>query len=231
MTPKELALRKTVPVIFNSFNQPTYLRNLIDRLSSEGFRNLYVLDQASSNPDLLNYYRGGASDSGCTILYLGKNMGPHYFYLAKLYEMFEGYPVIYTDPDVYIDKLAPDFLTKLFALSEKYKAFKVGPALEIPSSDEIADLKFKNVDREYTIAEWEGRMWLNELESGVYDSAVDTTFHLFQPKYFTGGTHIGGLRVAGEGFTFKHMPWYKNNGVPQGELDLYKKLSAHSTWK
>jgi hypothetical protein len=230
MDPRELVLRKTIPVVVNSYNQPTYLKQLLSLLDGEGFRNLYVLDQGSTSPELINYYKDGLPIY-CTVFYLGKNFGPHFFYLNKFYDLFEGGAVVYTDPDVSFEKLHPNFLSSLFDISNKYSEFKVGCALEIPPPDKMADLKYTEAGRQFSIAEWESQWWEKKKEPNVYDAAVDTTLHLFQPKYFNQGTHISGLRVSGDGFTIKHMPWYKQNGVPQAELDFYVSHSTHSTWK
>ena len=59
-----------------------------------------------------------------------------------------------------------------------------------------------------TIYDWEIRFWHNKIDDPVYEiynSGIDTTFHLINKK-FNGGS----IRVAGN-FTCKHIPWYTEN--------------------
>jgi NDP-sugar pyrophosphorylase family protein len=53
----ESALRQSLSVFVNSFNQPTYLRDTLEWLSKHGFRNITVLDNGSKFEHLLSYYK------------------------------------------------------------------------------------------------------------------------------------------------------------------------------
>lgn len=57
MNLKELFLRKTIPVIINSYNQKYYLKNIIEKLLSFEFKNIYVLDNLSNSESLIDYYK------------------------------------------------------------------------------------------------------------------------------------------------------------------------------
>lgn len=224
-------LRRATPVVVNSFNQLTYTRNLLEKLTEAGFANLYVVDQHSSDPALLDYLAGVNASGAALVLFASENNGPHHFFAAGLHHsLLGGAPFLYTDPDLSWDTLAPDFLSKLFDTAYKYAAFKVGPALALPSAEEAKPVFCPGPNGKATIFEHEGRYWEKELEAGVFDAPIDTTLHLFIPALFPGGTVIAGLRVAGEGFSVKHLPWFKDDPMPARERDFYLARSSYTTW-
>ena len=231
----EVILRKTIPIIINSFNQYTYLRNLIEKLKSDGFANFIILDNASTYPELQKYYKCLERTNDALIIYYGGNYGPHFFHQKGLYKVFGSLPHIYTDPDLSYDDLADNFLTELMIAAEKYSMFKVGPALEIPRNEDIDKSMYcvQNGKR-YTIAEWEGQWWTEQVEPGYYyPGRIDTTFHLFTPKYFERGSALmNGIRIGKSGFIFKHLPWYRNKDMPEIEIKYYKTVASEkNSWK
>lgn len=230
----EMILRRSTPVIINSFNQLTYLKNIITKLCAEGFRNIYVLDQASSYPPLQEWLAGVQERGQALPLFSSINKGPHDFFLSKTYDMFGGAPFIYSDPDLSWNQLAPEFLTRLFELAHRHHIFKVGPALKIPDKNQIKpNLKcIQDGSVGMGIAEYEARYWITEVEPRVYNSPIDTTMHLFLPQYYKHGAPlITGLRVSGEGYDMLHQPWFINDPMPNDEYDFYLKLTKHTTWR
>lgn len=228
---REIVLRRSIPVIINSFNQLAYLKNLVEKLLLARFENIYILDQGSSYPPLVKWLSGVYERKEALPLFLGKNKGPHYFFISGLYKIFGGSFFIYTDPDVSWNNLASDFLSRLFDISEKYQVFKVGPALYIPEKYDTENIKIKDEKGNFfSVNEWESQFWKNEIELGVYNSPIDTTFHLFVPQYYSPGTPlITGLRVSGSGRTILHLPWHKSFFVPEEEREFYYKATKHST--
>ena len=47
---------KQTPIIINNFNRLDFLRRLIERLERDGYRNIYIIDNASGYDPLLAYY-------------------------------------------------------------------------------------------------------------------------------------------------------------------------------
>lgn len=231
----EIILRRTIPVFINSFNQLTYLRNLVDKLQADGFRNIYILDNKSTYPPLLNYYGDLTGKSQAEVIFYGENRGPHFFHMKGVFKIFGSLPHIFSDPDLSYENLAPNFLTRLMEVSEKYKMFKVGPALELPSESELdASLYTEKDGKRLGVREWESQFWETQIEENLYyPGQIDTTFHLFNPKYFVvGSALIDGIRTGGEGFTFKHLPWYLERIVPQEEINYYKTAASEkNSWK
>ena len=223
---KELFLRKTIPVIINSFNQKYYLQNLVEKFLSFGFKNIYILDNSSTSPQLIDYYQDISKNKFITIIYYGVNRGPRSFHLDGYSELFGNIPHIYTDPDLDFDFLADDYVGFLLNISHKYKICKVGSALEIPDDKLVKpNLKLKMNEKNYSVKEWESQFWTNEIEKDIYFAPIDTTLHLFNPQYFKlGESYITGLRIAIKGFIAKHSPWYESSNLEENEdMLIYKK--------
>lgn len=72
---------------------------MVEQFSESGFRNIVVIDNHSSFPPLLDYYRDLSSRRAANIIYYNENRGPHYFFVQNIYEhLFESTPFLYTDP-------------------------------------------------------------------------------------------------------------------------------------
>ncbi len=226
----ELLLRKTIPVVINSFNQPTYLKNILKKFKLNHFTNFVILDNASTHPELIDFYLDIIKFNNITVIYYNANNGPRYFHLNGVYKLLYKIPHLYTDPDLDFDFLSDSFLTTLFDLSNKYKIAKVGAALEIPDSLSIKpDLFFKSPANNLSIPvrEWESQFWEKELETKVFLADIDTTLHLFNPEHYD-NNFFSAVRVAHKGFIVKHLPWYKNDFIPVEEKNYYK--NSNTIW-
>ena len=103
MNIEEIILRKITPVVINSFNQPTYLKNIVNKFVMNKFINIFVLDNGSTYQPLIDLYQQ-LSDKGITILYYNQNRGPRYFHTEEIYKKYLGMiPHVYTDPDIDFD--------------------------------------------------------------------------------------------------------------------------------
>ena len=47
---------KSIPIIINNYNRLTSLKILISSLEKMGYKNLFIIDNASTYPPLLEYY-------------------------------------------------------------------------------------------------------------------------------------------------------------------------------
>ena len=223
---QEIALRRTIPVIINSFNQFTHLKNIIEKFINNGFCNIYVIDQGSSYPPLIEYLSSvNANLPQVLPIYLQKNNGPRWFLEQSLHEMFASECVIFTDPDMVFDELSENFVSRLLQLSHKYQIAKVGSALSLTN---VNDSTIKFEEKQYNVHEWESQFWTAPIEENVYSAAIDTTFHLFNKKYYANGLFYRALRVAGDGFEMQHAPWMINDPMPAAEKNFYKQ--SKTTW-
>ena len=220
MTTQELLLRRTVPLIINSFNICTYVRNMVDKFRGFGFRNIIIIDNGSSYPVLMEYYKE-LQETGCAlVLYYNNNFGPRYFHCSGIYKMLGPIPHIYSDPDCGLEFIADNFVTRLLELSVKYKCAKVGCALTLPTLDNAKKDVASNLEEANS---WEKQFWQKPLEDSIYEAIIDTTFHLFNPNYYSGNENFLGtsIRVAEPGFLCYHLPVFKFDPIKKEELAYY----------
>ena len=228
---REMILRKITPVVINSYNQPTYLKNIVNSFIENNFSNIFILDNMSDHPELLNYYKEiseSRSHANIKILYYNKNYGPQWFHSARLHRIFGDTPHIFTDPDLAFDSFSPVFISTLLDIGERYKLPKIGCALQIPSKQLTKDNL--SLFRGQSVAEWESQFWVNQIEPGLYKAAIDTTTHIFIPKFFTEAVYTNNIRVALDGFVAKHWPWFVDDIMSPDEYQFYKRGAKYSSW-
>lgn len=237
MNVREASLRKTIPLVINSYNQFYYLRNFIDTFRKNGFTNIYVIDNYSTYPPLLDYYKYLQEQKIATVFFYEYNFGPHYFFVKKLYRaLFEGCPFLYSDPDLHYTAIADNFLSRIFEISRTFKAFKVGSALTLPDHSQMKNPqhRFNIGGVTYSLLEWESRFWEEKVHEDVYIAQIDTTLHLFNTEFYSEKIHsfdlITGLRVAGPGFEAVHLPWFLWDPCPSEELEYYQRGARFSNW-
>ena len=231
----ETLLRQALPVIINSFNQPTYLLRMVGLLVGAGFRNIWVIDQASTTPDTRNALALVESSGRCRVFHLRDNLGPHWFFRSELFGLAGGL-FAYTDADLdFPAGLPPDFLGRLVALTDKYGVGKAGCALDL-SDDHLFIERVSHVrGQDYTIKTWEERFWQNPLEPDVYGAIVDTTFAVYNRAHFrvgesfAHGDFLRAVRVGGA-WMAKHLPWYRDKRLPADEWAAYEASTRHSHW-
>lgn len=249
----EASIRRSIPIFLNSFNQPTYLTMIVARLLENGFEKIVVCDNNSQSRKLLDLLEMWEARNTVRVMRLGENLGPHETFRRVLSEQKK--PFIFSDPDVELpERLSENFLSRIHEVSCKYWCRKVGLALEIPRVDEGRNITMcHSVLGEYGVADWERKFWQVEIEKNVYRAAVDTTFFYwntnikvdlrrqynvsrlklrprrfikFIPKF-----EFPDIRIAGEGFTLRHLPWYTDDKMPEDERDFYREEAAKwSTW-
>lgn len=214
---------KATPIIINNFNRLTFLQTLIKRLEECGYTNIYIIDNASTYPPLLDFYE--------TIPYkvfrLKENIGYLSLWKTGICKKFRNQYFVYTDSDVVpCDDCPNDFIEYFYQLMKKYpRASKVGFALKI---DDLPNT-FKNKDK---VLSWERKFWENTLEPNIYKAAIDTTFALYRPN-IKGGAYFHDfmIRTAGK-YQAKHLPWYNDDNNPTDEelyYISYAKTSTHWT--
>jgi glycosyltransferase involved in cell wall biosynthesis len=223
-----------VPVVVNSFNQPTYLRIMIDQLLALGCRHIMVLDQGSTYPPLLDYLT--SIETVATVIRLKENNGPHWFFTSGLSTMLPEY-FIYTDPDIAFGPEMPrTVISDLVRAARFLNATKVGLALDVSQPERMSRATVNIGGRDYTIPEWESRFWrdplrLDDLE--LYRASVDTTFALYRREFFDPQVRAymkhklfdsmdtpSSFRLGGK-YTCVHTPWMLDDPMPPEELQFY----------
>jgi hypothetical protein len=205
----------TIPIVTVSHNNFHYLKFMVDQIR-EAWPNrpLIVMDNQSKDPQTKEYLR----TLDATIIYNETNYGPRINPCnhAKLYrELPEKFLV--TDPDIQFPENMPqDIIQILCEISERYRAEKVGFALDISEPELMYDIPDYFMGR--SLIDWELQFWENPIETTdrwtVYRAEIDTTFCLVNKRYEGSQVHI---RIGGSGFTAKHLPWYRENGIVNRE--------------
>jgi hypothetical protein len=207
-----------VPIIINNRNRLAFLKLMINQLKSFGYKNIYILDNDSTYPPLLDYYKVVEAE----VIFLNKNVGYKALWESDVFERFKNNYYVYSDPDVLLQANCPkNFVSILFKHLSNYTwKEKAGCALMI---DDISD----NIVLKQEIIKWEKPNWEKQLTVNVYDALVDTTLALYKPLAFGNAEECAAIRVAGN-LTAQHLPWYKNQDE-LSEEDLYYKNNVAKT--
>jgi hypothetical protein len=224
-----------VPIVIIAYNNYTYVKNMIEQLISKKISKIHIIDNNSTYPKLLEYYQNNQ-----TILFtlhtMNHNYGHRVLFKNENTELYDSLPnyFILTDPDIQLNpKIPTNFINQMIELSEKYRIGKVGVALDISDHNKFRDITFTRFNKKKTIHQWEQQFWHTKLDENIYLASIDTTFALHNKKYFQIANKesiiLKGLRIAGD-FTSKHLPWYKDNIVPDDEIVYYNKHSNCSFW-
>jgi hypothetical protein len=205
-------LIENIPVIINNRNRFSFLMMLITWLEKIGMKNIIILDNDSSYPPLLEYYR----TTKHKVIFLKRNGGPRSLWeTEELKDYMKGY-YIYTDPDVVpASSSSMESITMMFSeLKSNFSIDKIGFALRI---DDLPD----NFKLKQDVIQWEQQFWKNPINDKFFSAPVDTTFALYAP-YAMGGGECKAYRTNFPQVA-AHMPWYENSSAPTEEDEYYRK--------
>ncbi len=210
-----------IPVIINNRNRYTYMLKLISWLESNGMSNIFILDNDSTYPPLLDYY----NTTTHKVIRTDRNGGPFAIWNTKEFnELIRDY-YIYTDADVVPDESANFKSIQLMyeRLKDDLTIDKIGLALRIDNLPDHYKLKKDVID-------WESQFWKDTLDNNFFRAKVDTTFALYAP-FAKGGGECKALRTNFPHVAL-HMPWYENSVNPHPEDEYYRMHSepASSHW-
>lgn len=212
---------KSVPILINNYNRFDKLLTLIDGLTGRGYNNIWIIDNGSTYPPLVEWYK----TCPYKVLLLNENVGHLSIFKTGLYKAFYNSYYAYTDSDLEICPECPDdFMEKFISLFKRYpRVIKVGFSLKI---DDLPDVFV----HKHEVVEWESQFWRKEVESGVYDAPIDTTFAVYRPWFIGGIVNFKDkhLRV-GPPYVMRHLPWYIDEKNLSDEDRYYLSTIATST--
>lgn len=187
-------------------------KNAVEFLRREERVKIHILDQGSTYPPLLEWYKTIPED----IIYCN-NEGPYSCWNPK-YENFRKNYFIVADSDCIYDKVPDDWLDVMLNALMRSGAFKVGFSLE------IEDLPNTELGREAHAIE--SRYWEKKTPYG-WDAAIDTTFALYKGH---SPFSYDAIRLD-RPYTIKHAPWYLNvEDIPEEWQYYLDHANAISTW-
>lgn len=223
----QLADPLSIPIIIISYNRLNDLQKLISFLLERKHKNIVIVDNQSTYPPLLDYYKK-ISDR-VTVKRMNRNYGHLVFWKnTDLYNQYrKGYYIV-TDSDIIPNSKLPDnYIEQLRILLDSHKEVsKVGFALQI---DDLPD-SFK---QKQAVINWEKQFWNNEIAKSLYQAPLDTTFAIY-PPYFNNlnfDTFYKAIRVNAD-FTARHGGWYiDNDNLTEEDIYYYKTANDSSSWK
>ena len=219
-------LPEQIPFVVISYNNLTFVKNFVQQLKR--FPNpIILIDNASTYPPMKEYLDELEKDT-ITIHRLTENKG-HFVYVSRgdlLPDRF-----ILSDPDLELHPNMPvNVAEQLLKLSNEFKIFKVGAALDLSERDKFLTCAYAGKP---SIYEHEKQFWTEPISNPTYElykADIDTTFCLVNRRYQTNG-YYKGIRVAGN-FTAKHLPWYKGyirTHFSELELEYWQKNNISSS--
>lgn len=210
-----------VPIIINNYNRVTFLCKLISSLEIRGYKNIYIIDNASTYPPLLEYYK----TCPYTVYRLNRNVGYKAIWETGIYEQFKNNYYVYTDSDMQIDDSCPNNFIEHFVniLQEYPTCQKVGFGIRIDDIPNSYINKMKVID-------WESQFWRHEIRAGLYRASVDTTFALYRP--YCWGEANSHQKVFRTGFPYliRHLPWYALEDSRAEEEYYLSTLQTSTHW-
>jgi len=203
---------KEIPIVINNRNRLTFLRQLINSLEKKGYHNIIILDNDSTYPPLLEYYKSCSAE----VIFLNRNLGFDALDKIPLYKIIRKNYFVYTDPDILpVDECPDDFLKYFLDILQKYpQVQKVGFSLKI---DDLPDY-FKSKAQ---VIKWEQKFYNKRFDNNLFIAPIDTTFALHRP-YATISTK-GRLKMFRTGFPYLayHLPWYNDSDNESDEEKYY----------
>jgi hypothetical protein len=210
-----------IPIIINCRDRLTPLLELLAWLGRARHDRIYLLDNDSTYPPLLDYYERTPHE----VIRLGRNGGAYSPWRSGLVERLcrDTYYAV-TDPDIVPIRECPlDAIDRFRQLLERYPdAVKVGFGLKI---DDLPN-RYRFAAH---VCAWERRFWSDPVAPGVYRAAIDTTFALYRPA--APFAQYPALRTGGA-YVARHLPWYIDSAQPGEEEGFYRRrlLPDVSTW-
>jgi glycosyltransferase involved in cell wall biosynthesis len=211
---------KEIPIIINNFNRVTTLKKLIASLEARGYFNIYIIDNKSTYPPLLDYY-----DNECKykVFRLNENIGTLALWKSEVYKKFKDNYFVYTDSDVMPIESCPDnFMEFFLKMMKKYKlAQKVGFSLKI---DDLPDHYLPKP----MVLRNEGQFFrFYNKEDNLYRAPIGATFALYRPRsrYRHANNYIEIYR-AGHPYVAYHLPWYQDSMNMDPEERYYTETSG-----
>ena len=199
VSPSKIQTGKDIPIIINNFNRLTSLQQLLDALTIRGYTNIYILDNASTYPPLLDYY----DTCPFPVLRLSENLGFKALWKSPLRKRFCRDYYIYTDSDVVPVKECPnDFIDYFLRELKRHPlARKIGFSLRI---DNLPDCY-------------------------AHKDKVIRSFALYRPRVGLSRSRFVEAYRTPYPYQAEHLPWYNDSSNLSAEEQYYISHCKHVT--
>lgn len=213
---------ETIPIFVISYNRLSYLKVMIERLERLGKTNIIIIDNASTYPPLLEYYK----QIPYKVIKMEQNEGHMVFWNNPKFEDYRKNFYIVSDPDIeIIDECPQDFIKIFFEYLKKYPFVrKVGFSLKIDDLPEQSILG-KEVQK------WERRYYKAKVDGGkLFYAAIDTTFALYVPDQLAKKLKFYSAFRTAYPYQARHLPWYKLKTNITDEDIFYSQNKKNGWW-
>lgn len=183
-------------VYVNNFNLLSWPAQLVQTLIDQGHTPI-IVDNASTYPDLLKYYKM----TKAKVIRLDENLGHQAPWIAGIVDYSDFYAV--TDPDLLISGIPRDWPQKCIEGIRMYSVEKCGFSLDesnVPKENPAYIL-----DEFYKYPDGNPIAWGKKLPGGYIDFPVDTTFAVYAPGVKEHS--VSGIRTD-RPYTARHFPWH-----------------------
>ncbi|MBF0158464.1 MAG: methyltransferase domain-containing protein [Magnetococcales bacterium] len=205
---------KYIPIFINSFNRKKCLSLLVDWLLVNDYKNILIIDNASTYPPLLEYFTTLEKYHEIKLIRLEENLGHECIWKANLLESLNiDSEFVYTDPDILPDEGCPsDVVGHLQQILIRNPSIsKVGIGIRI---DDLPECNRSRRDLEMMFF----YRWRKPAMPGLFWAPVDTVFALYRP--FGSRNFSFSNTCTGYPYYARHLPWYTDSDNLSDE-DLY----------
>ncbi len=220
--PSKITDYRKIPIIINNFNRLDSMKQLIESLEKRGYTNIFIIDNLSTYPPLIEYY----NTCKYTVFRLDANIGMNALWGSGLIKRFRNDYFVYTDSDMVPVEECPDDFLDFFlkTLKKRRLAQKVGFSLKIDDLPDCYAMKD-------TVISEEQKYYRYQHDNLLYWAPIATTFALYRPraKRIHGNYYIEMYRTAYP-YMARHLPWYMDSKNPDGESLYYMNQKLVATW-
>jgi hypothetical protein len=219
---------KSIPIVIINRDRFIPLVKQIEVLKFYGYSNIVIIDNMSTYPPLLEWYRRNEVD----IFYNNITENSHNAFrdlvlanVTKFVDITSDW-YVFNDSDIIpdINVVPQDFIQHLIDFATKYKKPKVGMSIRID-----------DIDLSYPLNNWvysyESSYWTNEIvdrDVKLYPHPIDTTFAVHAP--YTVPTWSNDTLRAGHPYIVKHAPFYYDpENLPEDEKYYLKHMNKKSS--
>jgi len=193
-------------------NLLTTFKNTLEFLRKEPRVEIHILDQKSTYPPLLEFYKTISEK-----VHYSENEGPYSAWHHRYNHLRKNYFIV-ADTDCIYDNVPDDWLDVMLHAINQPNSPKIGFSLEI---EDLPD-----TDAGKQSYEHEAKYWKNKINLG-WDAYVDTTFALYRTDM---PFSYDAIRLD-RPYCIKHAPWYINDcSIPEEWQYYLEHASSVSTW-
>ena len=214
-----------LPVYINNRNRLTPLLKLVNWLENLSYVKIFIIDNDSTYPPLLDWY----DKTNHEVFRFKQNLGHTSLWRKQIMNTFKGNWFVYSDSDIIPreDCLSDVLLFFKRAMKKYDHIYKVGFGLEINDIPDHYALK-------HEVIEWESKFWKQPIGSSLFAADIDTTFALYnKQRGLVNNKQIfrcGPALRTNYPYVARHYPWYIDKNKNPEEIYYLKHVETFTWW-